>query len=237
MYCTILCNTVHCTILLYSSSCSSNLMKIIQHDPSPSPRNATCNQERGCSHHCGDRSTASVLNQRSTALESWRLEKCPGNSLKKLEKTAVFRRAGIPICQIAGTANANKVPAHFLYILLVTPRVIITMSQNHSSSWQASSNSQSPTSNLWPRNWNPGQLETSKTRPYPPVVAACFSCYELAVLWSSPSKPNAPQNKHWLNSTGGIADIWWYSLYYSMGCVQKKIGYLTIPNPCPTSIE
>ena len=123
MYCTILCNTVHCTILLYSSSCSSNLMKIIQYDPSPSPRNATCNQERGCSHHCGDRSTASVLNQRSTALESWRLEKCPGNSLKKLEKTAVFRRAGIPICQIAGTANANKVPAHFLYILLVTQKI------------------------------------------------------------------------------------------------------------------
>lgn len=109
MYCTILCNSVQCTILLYSSSCSSNL-KIIQHDPSPSPGNATCNQERGCSHHCGDWSTASVLNQRSTAPESWRLEKCPGNSLKKLEKTAVFRRAGIPICQIARPMPTKSLP-------------------------------------------------------------------------------------------------------------------------------
>ena len=99
MYCTILCNSVQCTILLYSSSCSSNL-KIIQHDPSPSPGNATCNQERGCSRHCGDWSTASVLNQRSTAPESWRLEKCP----RKLpEKTG--KNCGFPTCRHPNLPN------------------------------------------------------------------------------------------------------------------------------------
>ena len=175
---------------LYNHSVQIFRILLVAHRPF-----AACNQE-GCSHHCGGQLPACWTKGQL----HW---KADIGSLKLLEKKLVIFRNG----QHRNLTNRR----HGQCQQNLTPRVFITMVENPSSSWQASSNSQSPTSNLWPRDWNKGQqLKTSRTRPYHDLP--CSGCM-LFLLWAGCSLKLTEQTKCTSNTnTGWIQpmDTWWY---------------------------